>query len=84
LENQLSELTERYESELRLREFAEKEKKNIASGIAQQSSMLDEKHSKIEYLTTELGKYEAELVQLRNKFLFIFLINWEIITGFRI
>nr|CAD2196286.1 unnamed protein product [Meloidogyne enterolobii] len=67
LENQLSELTERYESELRLREFAEKEKKNIASGIAQQSSMLDEKHSKIEYLTTELGKYEAELVQLRNK-----------------
>lgn len=67
MESQLGELTQQFESERHMREYIEKQKKDIEKSIGQQGTILDEKHSKIEQLTNELGKYEAELLKLRNK-----------------
>ena len=50
-----------------MREMLENEKKNSDKNIMEQGSVLDQKNNKIQYLTDELGKYEAELGQYRNK-----------------
>lgn len=77
LEAQLNELTEKYQFERKLREELDRNKRRLELDMGEQKTQEQEKHSKMESMSHEMAKLEAELSQLRNKWVnhYISLLN---------
>lgn len=61
-------MTEKYQYERKLRDELDRNKRRLELDMGEQKTQEQEKHNKMESMSQEMAKLEAELTKLRNKY----------------